>query len=78
MSIIKVNGYTINPAQVGMLDRKPRRYFSDALGEMTEETGVYVLLVGGGKKWIADPEAQEVERKFAQYDGVQETPTLDF
>jgi hypothetical protein len=74
--MIQVNGYTINPVTVGMLDRRPRRYFSDALGEMTQEEGVYVRFIGGAVKWIADPEAREVEAQFLRYDGVQETPEL--
>lgn len=72
MSLIKVNGYTINPATVGMLDRKTRSFFSDKLHEMTSETGVFVRFMGGGVKWIADPEAQEIETQFMRYDGVQE------
>ena len=71
--IIKVNGYTINAAVVGMLDRTCRRETLDG-GKCREETGVYVCFAAGGRKWIADPEAKEVERKFAAYDGVQELP----
>lgn len=70
--LIKVNGYTINPATVGMLDRTKRRFFSDKLGGMTSETGLFVRFVGGGVKWIADPEAQEIEAQFMRYDGMQE------
>ena len=60
--IIRVNGYTIDPAKVAMLDRK----------QYDKHSGVFVCFAAGGRKWIADPEAFEVERKFAQYDGVQE------
>jgi hypothetical protein len=68
-NIIKVNGYTINAATVGMLER-----FTDK-GELTGKTlrtGVVIHFIGGGVKRITDPEAQEVEAAFMRYDGVQE------
>lgn len=64
MNLIKVNGYTINPDKVAMLDRQ----------QLTpKQTGILLRFVGGGVKWIADPEAKEVEALFAKYDGVQES-----
>lgn len=68
--MMKVNGYTINPATVGMLDRKTRHERLDG-GRERVETGVFVRFIGGGCQWINDPEAKEIEAQFLRYDGVQ-------
>lgn len=70
--MIKVNGYTINPDKVTMLDRKTRREHLDG-GRERVETGVFVRFAAGGCQWINDPEAREVEAQFLRYDSTQET-----
>lgn len=67
-NIIKVNGYTIDPEKVAMLDRTTRREFSDAAHDFVTTTGIYMRFSAGGAKWVADPEARFVEDAFERFD----------
>ena len=63
MTLIKVNGYKINPAAIAMFDRREAQKYSNG----NTPSGVYVLFIGGAKQWIADPEALAVEEQYERY-----------
>jgi hypothetical protein len=67
--VIKVLAYTINPALVGMIERKSGERYVGSQREVF--SGIGIVFVGGGYKWIEDPDAKAIEEAFARYDGIQ-------
>ncbi len=65
--LIRVNGLTIVPDKVTMIERKTGQRVTDN-GDIEDFDGINIHFVGGGRKWIDDPTATLVEDAFAHYD----------
>ena len=68
MALIKVNGCTINPEKISMLERKSGRRWSDERGNFESYAGVLVHFDAGGHTFIEEPEAAMIEAAFEDWD----------
>jgi hypothetical protein len=62
---------TILPHQVTNWTRKEIRTFDDDLQDMRTYNGVVVHFIGGGKLWLAEPDASAFEQEMMVFDGHQ-------
>jgi hypothetical protein len=74
MKLIKVNGLTIVPEHVAMLERKSGKRFDDDMQDITDYAGINIYFTGGGRKWVYEPTASMIEAAFENYDRSDELP----
>ncbi len=68
MALIKVNGHTINPEKISMLERKSGWRFVDGTQRMEDYAGISILFAGGGRAFVDEPEATMIEAAFEDWD----------
>lgn len=69
MALVKVNGsILIDPEKVTMLERKTGRRYDDKSGKFENYSGVTIHFNAGGRTFVEDPVAEQIEAAFEDWD----------